>query len=241
MTSDYFQDASGLLALLIGTINGKIDEPYDLSKLPIKMRETEKKYWLTKEEKVDRAISEFLGKIGKLIYESGALIEHLSTFVGVDQCFVVRKKEARYIFRYRLGANRLPQLTVKFQINKDSNIQRGEINLNMKQEEPEKVRAFLGVICALSDSYNLFTIQQSGNIWTFRDPRGELLELVVYKVADVLNPAKIKAFVEIEALNIENFQQAMELINKYEKLLGVGESVCEKSIAELFGPQNGEN
>lgn len=230
-----FSDASGLLAILTGTMGKEIDELFDLSELPRKLMEIEKKYRLSRDgECVDLALSMFFSKFGNFLAEGGIIVKKLITFVGVDQYFIVKKNNDEFVFRYRVGANRLPQLTVKFQVNKGSNVVRGEINLNVEHEEPEKVRAFMAAICALGDSYQLFTIQQSGNIWIIEEPDGSLIEIVAYKVAKAPFSQKVEGFVEIEPLNSKNVAQVVAKIEKYEKALGLSDLICEESIADIF-------
>lgn len=231
-------DGSALLDILRGTMSGDIGQLFDLSKLPRKMMEIERKYRLTHDsEKVDVAIAEFLSRFGKLIVEGGVVVDKFITFVGVDQYFLVEKNSSDYVFRYRVGANRPPQLTVKFQVNKGSNLVRGELNLNIRYEEPERVRAFMAVICSLADKYQLFSIQQSGNIWNLKETDGNLIEVVVYRVDRVPDPQQVEAFVEIEPLNSKNAEMVVATIDKYEKILGLGTLTCKESIAEIFRPK----
>lgn len=233
-----FSDASGLLAILLGTISGEIDEPFDLVKLPRKMMEIERKYHLTKDGgNVNIAISKFFSRFGEFLDGGGVTVERLITFVGVDQYFIVKKNDSEFVFRYRVGANRPPQLTVKFQTKKNFNLIRGEINLNIRYEDPEKVRAFMAVICALGDSYQIFAIQQSGNIWIIKEPNGNLIEFVVYKVDKIPLSQQIEAFAEIEPLNYEDVEQVVATIEKYEEALGLASFVCKESVSEIFRPK----
>jgi len=228
-----FSDAAALLDLVLGT-QGIIDQPYDLDKLPRKMMEIERKYRLRKGESVDLAIAEFFSKIGKFLVEKDVVIRRFITFVGVDQYFIVKKHGDEYHFRYRLGANRPPQLTVKFQMTKGSNLVRGEINLNVRYESPERVRAFMGVIVRLGDSCELFSVQQSGNIWILDDPDAGEVEVVVYKSDRVAPSKKVEGFVEIEPLNSKTVAAVIKTIEKYETALGLSGLECKESIADLF-------
>lgn len=228
-------DASALLDLVIGASGEDIDKVFDLSKLPRKMMEIERKYWLTPEDgDIDSAITKFFARFGKFLEKNNIAIEKLITFVGIDQYYIINRSDSEFAFRYRLGANRPPQLTVKFQVDKGSNLVRGELNLNIRYEEPEKVRAFLAVIAKLADTCQIFTVQQSGNIWITKDSEGNLVEVVVYKTARITPPERLEAFVEIEPLNSEKVDQVVRLIARYEKALQLGDFICEESIAELF-------
>jgi CYTH domain-containing protein len=239
-----FKDAGALLRILLGATGGGIDQLFDLSRLPRRMMEFEKKYRLsTTQTPADLAISGFLSNLNHFFTQSKMEIVSLTTFVGIDQYFIVNNKKNEYIFRYRLGANRLPQLTVKFQMSKGSNVARGEINLDVRYEEPDRVRAFMAVICSLVQKTILFTIQQSGNIWTIKEPDGDLVEFVVYKVDRISPPNKIEAFAEIEPLDsskASDHARTIDIVNtidKYEKELNLGSLVCEQSIAEIFRPE----
>lgn len=228
-------DTSALLDIVSGTITGALGEIFDLSKLPRKMMEIERKYHLTpKDGNVDFAITDFMAHFGKFLKNKNISIEKLITYAGVDQYFIIKKGRNESVFRYRVGVNRPPQLTVKFQTNRGSNLVRGEINLNIRYEEPEKVRAFMAVICGLAASYQIFVVQQSGNIWITKDPEGKLVEVVAYKVSRIAPPGKIEAFVEIEPLNSKNIPGVIATIEKYEKALQLSDFICEESIAELF-------
>jgi len=239
-----FNDAGALLRILLGATGGGIDQLFDLSRLPRRMMEFEKKYRLsTTQIPADLAISGFLSNLNQFFTQSKMEIVSLATFVGIDQYFIVNNEASEYIFRYRLGANRLPQLTVKFQMNKGSNIARGEINLDVRYEEPDKVRAFIAVISSLVPKTTLFTIQQSGNIWNIKEPDGDLVEFVVYKVDRITAPSKIEAFAEIEPLGsnkASDYTRTVDIIHTietYEKKLGLSSLVCEQSIAEIFRPE----
>lgn len=229
----HFSDAAALLELVLGT-QGSMDQLYDLEKLPRKMMEIERKYRLPGAGGVDLAITECLSKIGKFLVQADIDVRRFITFVGVDQYFIIIKGGDEYHFRYRVGANRTPQLTVKFQVTKGSNLVRGEINLDVKRESPERVRAFLGVIGRLGDSCELFSIQQSGNIWILDDAAGGEVEVVVYKVDRITPPNRVQGFVEIEPLNSKSVETVIATIGKYEAALGLTGLQCPESIADLF-------
>lgn len=228
-----FSDAAALLDLVLGT-QGVIDQPYDLEKLPRKMMEIERKYRLRQEKGVDLAITESLSRIGRFLVESDVVVKRFVTFVGIDQYFIIAKREDEYHFRYRVGANRSPQLSVKFQVTKGSNLVRGEINLNVRYESLERVRAFMGVIARLGDSCELFSVQQSGNIWILDDHDAGEVEVVVYKTDRIAPSQKIEGFVEIEPLNSKSVETVIKAIEKYEVALGLTGLECKESIADLF-------
>lgn len=230
-------DAYALLQILIGAADGDINKPFDLNKLPRKMMEIERKYWLVEEGKsMDWTITNFIWRLMTFFSNQGITIQRLITFVGVDQYYIIQKNGRESVFRYRVGANRPPQLTVKFQTVQGSNEIRGEINLDIRYEEPENVRAFMAVICGLADGFQLFSIQQSGNIWVVNDEKGIMVEIVVYKVASITQPEKIYAFAEIEPLNSENIPGVLVTITRYQNGLKLGKFICKESIAQLFRP-----
>lgn len=233
-----FKDAQALLQILLGVSQGAIGQLYDLSNLPPEQVEFERKYWLDPDHTdPDRALTCFFGKVGDLFTVQSYKVKRLITFVGIDQYWIVNANgQNEFTFRYRLGANRLPQLTVKFQIQKGSNLARAEINLNVTNEHPENIRAFMAVICALSDSRELFSIQQSGNIWMIEGDSGQMFEIVAYKVARIFPPKKSDCFAEIEPYNVIDPEKALQLIHNCEEQLGLSGHICEQSIGELFRP-----
>lgn len=105
-------------------------------------------------------------------------------------------------------------------------------------EDPENIRAFMAIICSLSSSYELFSIQQSGNIWIIEEPGGQELEIVAYKVARIFPPEQADCFAEIEPYHTRNIELALTIIDRYEKLLGLTGHICEQSIGELFRPSS---
>lgn len=209
---------------------------HDASALEVEMLEVERKYRLTSgQDEVNLAISRFLSRVGRLFEEEAIVIDKFVTFVGIDQYFIVQKGENEFIFRYRMGANRLPELTVKFQITAGSNLVRGEINLNVRYEDPKKIRAFMSVVCRLGDSYEIFSVQQSGNIWIIKEPDENLIEVVVYKTDRIFPSHKVEGFVEIEPLTFKNIEQAVARVGKYEEVLNLGGFVCLDLILGING------
>lgn len=233
-----FKDARALLQILLGVSQGEIGQLFDLTKLRPEQIEFERKYWLDlSHSNPDWALTEFFGRIGNLLAGQEFKVQTLISFVGIDQYWIINTKDHNeYTFRYRLGANRLPQLTVKFQVDKGSNLVRGEINLGVGSENPENIRAFMAVICSISDSYELFSIQQSGNIWIIEGEEGQTFEIVAYKVARIFPPEKLECFAEIEPYHVKDPHQALKLIHECEGLLGLSNNVCEQSIGEIFRP-----
>lgn len=228
-----FSDAAALFDLVLGT-QGVINEPYDLEKLPRKMMEIERKYRLRSEKGVDIAIAEFLSRMGVFLAGKDVALNRFITFVGIDQYYIITRREDEYHFRYRVGANRQPQLAVKFQMVKGSNLVRGEINLDVHREPPERIRAFMGVLTRLGDSCELFSVQQSGNIWILDDADVGEVEVIVYKTDRIAPSKKIEGFVEIEPLNSKNVEAVIAAIEKYAGALDLCGLECGESIADIF-------
>jgi hypothetical protein len=232
--SEFDFEMPPLLQIFAGALGSEVNQPFDLSQLPLKLKEIERKYRLTNEPKeVDQAITKFFGRFSRLVEERKVLIKKLLVFVGVDQYFVITKGEKKFVFRFRFSSIRSAELGVKFQIKQGSNLVRGEINLAVKPEQAEKVRAFLAVLCELGDAYKFFTVESDGNIWILQELDGETVEVVAYR-AWSSSPKKIGGFVEIEPLNAKSAEAAIAIIDKYEKALDLSGLVCPESIAEIF-------
>lgn len=216
----------------------------DLFKIPSKMKEVEMKYRIisSRNISIDEAISELFARIGAFIKKRKLKVDNLSTFVGIDQYCLFVKGEKEFHLRYRSGANRPPQLTVKYQLQKGSNTVRGEINLAVEHADPQNVRAFISFIAVLAGDPVSFSIQQSGEIWVILDPKSnQKVEIVVYRVkrfAPRFPDGKTLegAFIEIEPLGFSRAGEAITVIKQYEKELELGSSVCDHSVAEMFKP-----
>lgn len=223
-----------LLQIFASVLGNDLSQPFDLSKTPLRLSEVEKKYKLTSQPtEINAAITRFFGRLSRLVEENKLVINKLLVFVGVDQYFVITKGEKKFVFRFRFSAVRGSELGVKFQIKQGSNLVRGEINLSVKPQQAEKVKAFLAVLCELGDSYKFFTVESDGNIWIIEEPNGALLEVVAYR-AWSRSSKKIDGFVEIEPLNVKSTESAIATIERYEKALELNGLVCPESIAEIF-------
>lgn len=213
----------------------------DLDNVPRKMKEVEKKYRFSSDQKrIDYEVSSLFAKIGSLVLQKKLEIVSLTTFVGIDQYFIYESDGREFHFRYRSGANRPPQLTVKYQLNRGSNVSRGEINVDVAQADPSKVRAFMSVIAALAVKPPImFVAQQSGNIWVVNDPISHKeVEIVAYRVRRFAPSLIEGVFAEIEPLEAHSVEDAFNVIDEYEQALELGPFVCTNSIAELFRPGN---
>ncbi len=235
------QTGSELWDLHIGRSTGLLTQLVDLDQPTVKTREIEKKYRLPSgQDEVGQAISSLFAKIGGFVASEKLQVVDLITFVGIDMYYVLTSGDKEFVFRYRSGANRPPQLTVKYQLQKNSNIARGEINLDVASANPNMVVAFMSAVVALQPQAQIcFTVQQSGEIWVIKDPvSGKKVEIVVYRTKR-LNPHRIDAaFVEIEPLKYEEVDEALMAIERYERGLGLNDLICSLSIAEMFRPGN---
>lgn len=203
------------------------------------MFEIEKKFRLPEDGvSIDEQMNDLFTRIGGMIKRRKLKVKKVINFVGIDQYYVFTTTDgAVFNFRYRSGANRPPQLTVKFKTS-GSNLVRGEINLKVDTTSPENIRAFMSVIAVMTPSPPVvFAIRQSGIIWIVEDVRTqESVEIVAYKVERMSGDPISRTFVEIEALNPKDQNSALALISKYEKVLQLSEHVCSQSISEMFAP-----
>jgi len=234
-----FSDGAVLLDILLGMADGDMSQLYDLSKLKSGMVEIERKYYLpeTPNRTADEAVVRFLGAFGAAFASDHVTIERCVPFVGIDQYFLMYKQDDTFTFRYRLGANRRPQLTVKLRTGGDPHECRGEINLDVSNVHPETVRAFMAVVCRVAERYQNFFVQQSGMLCIVHDASfRKNVEVVVYKVHRSQPREKTLAFVEIEPYEPDNVTQALSIIEFYEKELKLDGHECHESVAELFCP-----
>ncbi|HMP67353.1 MAG TPA: hypothetical protein PKA60_01215 [Candidatus Paceibacterota bacterium] len=211
----------------------------DLSDVSSETREIERKYrFPSDQEKVDVAVSELFAKVGNFVTRKKHKILNLVTFVGIDQYYIYKVGDREFQFRYRSGANRPPQVTVKYQLTAGSNLARGEINIGVGNTDPSKVRTFMSVLAAmLTTTPIVFAVQQSGNIWIIEDKISNgKVEVVVYRTKRFAPTPYEGVFVEIEPLEFEDVESAINVIKHYESALNLGAMVCEQSIAEMFRP-----
>jgi len=219
---------TGLLALV------------DLLSIPQKMREIERKYLFPViNGSVDNAMTSLFALIGSYV-TSHRLNISMTTFVGIDEYWIFIVRRGEFHFRYRSGANRPPQLSVKYRLSRLSNTVRGELNLGIDMTDPDIVQGFMKVVETLARVKPIrFTIQQSGNIWTLQEPdRDRAIEIVAYKVHR-FEPSEIDgAFAEIEAVHFPTAEAAIDRIAHYERAFKLRSYECKQSIAELFRPGN---
>ncbi len=218
-----------------------------LESIPQKMHEVEKKYWIRRQGgySLDAAISATFGQVDAVIRRNklGANLK-VETFVGIDQYYIFTVDEKEYHYRYRSGANRQPQLTVKYQAIAGSNLDRGEVNIPIESAHPDGVRAFMSVVAAMFSKPPItFAIQQSGQIWILTDTASKRkVEIVVYRVYrsrdNENSPRYEAAFIEIEPLKFPIAKEALDIIERYEVALSLKAQACPQSIAELFRPGN---
>lgn len=244
MSSDFFPEGAGLLHILAKGTNGEIGEMFDLSKLSPKQREIERKYELPTNGDIEYAMVGMVNTVTRLLVQSGrenvTLREmhsiRFSQFVGVDQYWIITKKNVAATFRYRFGSNKPGELTAKIQLKNGENEQRGEFDLDVSNADMQNVRAFMSVVCLFAEEHEWkhFCIRQSGNFWSFRSPSGRKTEIVVYK-AGLLKEKTARLFVEIEPKGYESPTEALEIIGRLEKQLDLSDSRQAKSFAELFG------
>lgn len=233
-SAKFFPEGLGILHVLARGTDGEFGKMFDLSTIPPKQLEIERKYEIPAETGVDRVATSLIGDVAALLRKSEDTITW-SPFAGLDQYWVVTGKNGvAGTFRYRFGSNRPPELTAKVQLGAGGNERRGEFDLDVRDADAQNIRAFMSTICAFADESRHFCVHQAGDFWKSRDQRGRTLEVVVYKAGRLGEPAS-RVFAEIEAKRFEKPDDAIEAIEDIEKqLLLVGRRQTQ-SFAELFG------
>lgn len=225
--------------LLVKILGGKesIGTLVDLDDLPPKLHEIERKYRLKENGLGDGGMLEFSARLFPFFGERKVRLDTSAPFTGIDEYYVVesRENELRTTFRYRVGANKLPELTAKFKRAGESNEVRGEVNLDVSNNKPHEVRTMLTLICGFAETVRTFSVRQDGTVWAVFDPELGKLEIVGYRVGG-MNPHKPSiTLAEIEPRGFSDPEEALHMIDVYEKGLGFSKQRCNESIAELFG------
>lgn len=222
--------------------DGGLTQLIDLSMLACNsnMIEIERKYKLpTTNESINHELAMLFAKVGGFVVKKKLRVLKLTNFVGIDQYYIFEAPSGdEYHFRYRSGANRPPQLTVKYQLKHGSNLARGEINVKVDTATPDSVRAFMSVIAVMTCKKPItFANQQSGQIWIVCDPKtNQKVEIVVYRVRRITQTELHGAFAEIETLGVSDVGLATSIIDRYEAGLKLRNRRCPQSIAEMFRP-----
>lgn len=212
--------------------------PFNLAQLPPKMQEAERKYHLQPQNgHNDGGSLRFAASLHSLTEARRAKIVKDVPFDGIDEYYRVKKSSTEQIvLRYRVGSNRMPQLTMKFKLLQDSNEVRGELNLDVRNNEPETVRALLTAFSQFAGEGTQFAIRQTGLFWVIKDPEVGVVEVVCYRVSGI-NPQKpMRYFAEVEATQWSEIDTAIHALETYEQGLKLSSQRCTQSIAELFGP-----
>jgi hypothetical protein len=244
----HFADSDTLLNILIDMAGGSLNTPLDLSSLAHGMFEQEGKFKLTGPAgEVDKPMLDFFAKLSSFASEDTNIkLIRSVTFVGVDQYYIVKNPNGKvYTFRYRVGANRTPMLEIKWKTSKKSTELRGEIPLSVKDSSFKAVCALLEVVCDIASWSKRFTVQQSGNIWTFHnEPTNSDVEVVCYKVANVVKEGTkqhVELLAEIEPLGPkrkpEDVIQGTKIIDYFALGLGITELRRQESVATIMSPK----
>ncbi|MGH7174766.1 MAG: hypothetical protein ACREGR_00195 [Minisyncoccia bacterium] len=234
MSNNTFPEGAALLHNLFRGTNGELGAMFDLSNVPPKKREIERKYEIGGREGVDQRMTVVLSRMATLLEEKHLVVKRFQPFVGIDQYWILELDGRKVTYRYRYSANVLSELTVKAQIVTGQNEQRAEFNLDLRDADVQSVRAFMSTVCGFVPGAKHFCITQSGHFWKLLDTNGRSAEIVLYKVG-LLKKEASHVFCEIEARNFDKPEDAIASIEEIEGTLGLSESRCDKSIAEIFG------
>lgn len=227
-------DGADLLFQILGGEHN-IGRLLDLTKLPSRMLEVEHKFRLPEVNgRSDGGLLFFTARLGPYLDERKAEIRYSAPFVGIDQYYTVESYDnLKVSFRFRLGANKPPELTAKFAVGDNGNEVRGEINLDVSNNKVDSIRGMLTLITKLAKSSSQFAVRQDGLLVQVFDPEHGLLEIVNYRVGGVYPPRPQIPFVEIES-KARDVEAALLGVEVYAKGLGLTDMRCEQSIAELF-------
>ena len=93
-----FKDVTTLLRLLTGSFRGAdLNQLLDLTQLPPRLMEVEKKYRLGRGEKGSFAYLEFLAGLSRFFRRKQmAIVDHL-VFSGLDQYFVLQRRREEFV------------------------------------------------------------------------------------------------------------------------------------------------
>ncbi len=186
--------------------------------------EVERKYWLIRPEDqltVPLAMAEFQSRIAPVLAEFPDTRLHI--FDGHDT--YLRQPDFQGFVRVRTNLLR-SEMTAKTIGTPDSE-RRPEVNLKVTSPEEDQVR-FLELI----GFQQVVTVRQSGNVYIIPGR----VEIVVYRTERLPGLTDPRAFVEIEALGGVTVDEAVALVDDFERRLGLSaEKRCRQSIYALYG------
>jgi len=175
-------------------------------------KEIEYKYWAN-----DLSKEDLVYKINSACLSSG--IDHPEEIyvVSCDDYYTRGNGSKKDFVRFRKNSGRY-ELTIK--VKEKSNVVRKEINLNVSNNQDSSIVEFLTLAGYNKD----FQIYKEAWIWGFDD-----CDVSYYTLSDG------RSVIEIEALNYKAIDDGLDIINKWETLLGLDPSNKEsRSLYEIF-------
>ena len=143
--------------------------------------------------------------------------------VVVDH-YVLVEAVPKYVYRYRKD-RLIEELTIK-SLNSDDSRDRFEVNLPIKGLNEEAIRAFLSPLQILWDG----AVKKDVLVFEY-----DAFELVFYEAK---NDEKLVRCIEIEAKKYGNKEEALDIIVRVEKALGLDPEQREKkSLLQLLFPE----
>lgn len=208
----------------------------DVTTQPRAHQEVERKYLLGKPgQDISLIETRYMHEVTGFVTRRKFRLESAVTFAGIDQYFRARTKKIRLDARYRTGMNRGPEVTLKCKTGATCDI-RTEIPMKVSGTRPESVQALFSVLFgAIDPRTKVFTLRCVGNIWTLIDTDRTRVEIVIYRYCIVGRPDTEHVFLEIESLDVEDPNDALNQVKRFESLLAIGKLRIDRSVADIFG------
>jgi len=229
-----FPDVEGILEAIDAA--GHQREP------PKTHEEHERKYEANGSDKpIPYRTLEFQHHMFELIGTQNAFtIEVNEKFGGVDEYFEFTGPPGHdtvLLHRMRFGSNRSGRYTAKMRSKSGDNTARPHITMPLSYRDYHKMRQ---VLLWQSDTVHGFRhslVGQSGDFWFVNDTETrKVVEIVLYKAGRAEPDAKspLLLLAEIAPKGCASVEEAVVIIEKYEKLLRLNGRRINKSNMELF-------
>lgn len=161
-------------------------------------------------------------------------------FGGVDECFEYYGPPGSNVVtmhRMRFGSNRSGRYTVKQRSANGDNTAREHLSLPLSYRDYHKKRQILQWMAASAYSHRHSLVGQSGDFWFVHDHESnKIIEIVLYKAGraerDAQSPLRLLA--EIAPKGCETVEEAVSIIDRYEKLLHLSGRRILQSNMEIF-------
>lgn len=219
-----------------------IDATDHRTELPKHSEEHERKYEANGSDKpIPYRTLQFSAHLFDLIENQKVFsIEVNEKFGGVDECFEFHstpEKNTVLLCRLRFGSNRSGRYTVKKRSLNGDNTARPHLTMPLSYRDYHKKREELTWMRSVTYSSNHSLVGQSGDFWFVRDAETQKrVEIALYEAGraepDATSPKMLLA--EIAPRGCASLEEAVIIIERYEKLLNLHGRRINKSNMELF-------